>query len=273
MFKVCKVTSRICRVCPLARNCPVSYPCRTVCFKCAQVPLTIHRLQINQVKYFSSENPLNTGSSVDPEDPTHRTEQASGRNEESNEKYHQGGESEKSESEIRTEILNNALNYVNEHGWSRRSLGLGAEDLGYSQVVEGIFARGGADLVLHFVRMNNKELVEYMQSEITELEEKPKTSEFIRNVLEYRLRMIVPYIDVWSDAMALLLRPNVVVDATSELQTMVDDIWYYAGDKSADFNWYTKRAILAKVFISTQAVMINDQSPDFKDSWDFLDRR
>lgn len=35
------------------------------------------------------------------------------------------------------------------------------------------------------------------------------------------------------------------------LALMVDDIWYWAGDRSTDFNWYTKRALLAGIYTST----------------------
>ena len=35
----------------------------------------------------------------------------------------------------------------------------------------------------------------------------------------------------------------------------VDAIWHAAGDRSADFSWYTKRAILAAVYAATRAVL------------------
>lgn len=180
----------------------------------------------------------------------------------------------KSEEDIRIEILENALNYVPTHGWTRESLSLGAEEAGYPSVAEGMFSRGEADLVLYLVKSNNANLLKYMDG-ITNNQDgqKLRTSEFIRNVLEHRLRMIIPYIDVWSDAMAILMQPTVVVEATQELGKMADDIWFYAGDTSTDFNWYTKRGLLAKLFVSVQTVMVKDQSPDFVDSWQFLDRR
>ena len=53
----------------------------------------------------------------------------------------------------------------------------------------------------------------------------------------------------------------------------VDLIWYAVGDKSADFNFYTKRALLAGVISATSLFWINDESEDSVDSWQFLDRR
>ena len=46
------------------------------------------------------------------------------------------------------------------------------------------------------------------------------------------------------------LFPN-IPSAVETLALMVDDIWYMAGDKSVDINWYTKRALLATLYTST----------------------
>lgn len=38
-------------------------------------------------------------------------------------------------------------------------------------------------------------------------------------------------------------------------------------------NWYTKRAALTGIYNTTELVMIQDSSPDFQDTWAFLDNR
>ena len=52
-------------------------------------------------------------------------------------------------------------------------------------------------------------------------------------------------------AMAIKAYPNNLSSSLERFATMVDDIWYYAGDRSTDFNWYTKRGILAAVYCTT----------------------
>jgi len=52
-----------------------------------------------------------------------------------------------------------------------------------------------------------------------------------------------------------------------------DAIWRALGDKSTDFNFYSKRAILAGVITSTQARWLADDSPDESASDAFLDAR
>ena len=46
-----------------------------------------------------------------------------------------------------------------------------------------------------------------------------------------------------------------------------------AGDTSTDINWYSKRISLAAVMAATDVFMLQDNSPDFQDTWSFLDRR
>ncbi|MDG7056779.1 MAG: COQ9 family protein [Wolbachia endosymbiont of Penenirmus auritus] len=57
------------------------------------------------------------------------------------------------------------------------------------------------------------------------------------------------------------------------LYKTVSAIWYGIHDQSTDFNYYTKRAILAGVYLSTMLFFINDYSEGFADTLSFLDRR
>lgn len=177
--------------------------------------------------------------------------------------------------EAKEAIYIEAMKFVNEHGWSRKTLSLGAEAAGYEGVAEGLF-KGGDELVIYFIQDCNEQLVEYLE-EMEQMQKNPETkipiTNFIRNAVEFRLRLIIPHIKQWPQGLALLHSPRVIRDTVSISSKMVDDIWYYAGDRSTDLNWYTKRALLAKLYASTQLVLINDQSPDFRDTWDFLDRR
>jgi ubiquinone biosynthesis protein COQ9 len=53
----------------------------------------------------------------------------------------------------------------------------------------------------------------------------------------------------------------------------VSAIWYAAGDTATDFNYYTKRALLAGVYSATVLYWLDDKSEDFAKTWTFLDRR
>jgi ubiquinone biosynthesis protein COQ9 len=53
----------------------------------------------------------------------------------------------------------------------------------------------------------------------------------------------------------------------------VDTMWRAAGDTATDWNFYTKRILLAGVYGSTVLFWLNDESKGFAETWGFLDRR
>eukprot|EP01125_Pyxidicula_operculata_P003266 TRINITY_DN1385_c0_g2_i2.p2 TRINITY_DN1385_c0_g2~~TRINITY_DN1385_c0_g2_i2.p2 ORF type:complete len:129 (-),score=32.45 TRINITY_DN1385_c0_g2_i2:51-437(-) len=57
------------------------------------------------------------------------------------------------------------------------------------------------------------------------------------------------------------------------LSNLIDEIWYQAGDKSTDVNWYIKRGLLTAVYNSTELFMLTDSSENFRETWEFLERR
>lgn len=90
----------------------------------------------------------------------------------------------------------------------------------------------------------------------------------------------------------MMAYPANIPMAVTHLAELVDDILYYAGDKSPDvrvlalfvhaymyahtndqFEWYTKRAGLAAVYTSTELFMTQDYSTDYAETFRFLERR
>ncbi|KAL0968261.1 hypothetical protein UPYG_G00264430 [Umbra pygmaea] len=187
------------------------------------------------------------------------------------------GEEYETEEQLQARILSTALDFVPLHGWTVEAISAGAESLGLSAASSGMFQNGAGDLVLHFIAQCNAQLTEHLADQHKQIQlgqaEPKKTAEFIRDAVETRLRMLTPYIDNWPQAMSILLLPHNIPDSLKHLSTLVDDIWYYAGDRSTDLNWYTKRAALTGIYNTTELVMLQDSSDDFQDTWNFLDNR
>lgn len=140
--------------------------------------------------------------------------------------------------QIKTKILEAALSFVPQHGWSKASLAHGAEQIGYPGVAHGMFSRGGVEIVEYLNAKLNNELIESMKKMNSEKTYETPTK-FVAKAVEIRLRMMEPYKDSWPQALALMsLPPNVPV-SLSNLLTMVDDICYYAGDRSVDVSFET----------------------------------
>ncbi|XP_019330525.1 PREDICTED: ubiquinone biosynthesis protein COQ9, mitochondrial [Aptenodytes forsteri] len=192
----------------------------------------------------------------------------------------QGGqESEdyESEEQLQHRILTAALEFVPEHGWTAEAIAEGAKTLGLSVAAAGMFHSDGSELILHFVSQCNTKLSELLEQEqklvqLGEAEKKP-TDQFLRDAVEARLRMLIPYIEKWPQALSILLLPHNIPSSLNLLTSMIDDIWHYAGDQSTDFNWYTRRAVLTGIYNTSELVMMQDSSPDFEDTWRFLENR
>ncbi|XP_028264523.1 ubiquinone biosynthesis protein COQ9, mitochondrial isoform X1 [Parambassis ranga] len=223
------------------------------------------------------------------------------------------GEEYETEEQLQARILTAALEFVPQHGWSMEAIAAGAETLSLSSASTGMFQNGAGDLVLHFISQCNSKLTEILAEEHNQVQlgqaERKNTADFLRDAVETRLRMCIPYIETWPQAMSILLLPHNIPDSLKHLSTLVDDIWYYGGDRSTDvsgscnprfpsssssphsflssfhhhphnirpatsqMNWYTKRAALTGIYNTTELVMVQDSSPDFQDTWNFLDNR
>ena len=73
---------------------------------------------------------------------------------------------------------------------------------------------------------------------------KIRPSIFLRKHSENRLRMNIPYMGQWANALALMSSPENMAKSCNYGLTLVDTMWYNAGDKSLDYNWYSKRLLL-----------------------------
>lgn len=118
----------------------------------------------------------------------------------------------------------------------------GAESIGYPGVIHGLFPNGGAALVLYFYSMSNHKLNQMLEKETLAIKVDPSSprkapEQQIRDAVEMRLRMVIPYKKTWPQALAIMTLPPNVPTALANLLTLVDDICYYAGDRSVDVSY------------------------------------
>ena len=77
----------------------------------------------------------------------------------------------------------------------------------------------------------------------------------------------------WQEALAIMSLAENIPASLRELRDLSDEIWFLAGDTSVDTSWYTKRASLAGIYAATEVFQTTDESTNFKDTEEFLDRR
>lgn len=116
----------------------------------------------------------------------------------------QGGEEEEdheSEEQLQHRILTAALEFVPAHGWTAEAIAEGAQSLGLSSAAASMFGNDGSELILHFVTQCNAQLTRVLEEEQKLVQlgqaEKRKTDQFLRDAVETRLRMLIPYIEHW----------------------------------------------------------------------------
>ncbi|KAK7590422.1 hypothetical protein V9T40_002035 [Parthenolecanium corni] len=181
------------------------------------------------------------------------------------------------ENDVKNKILEASLNFVAEHGWTKAAIVAGAQSVGYPGVVSEMFPLGGSNLVLYYYSVCNDHLREYLieraEAESQDPDKQKSVKLFIYDAMETRLRMIIPYIDKWPQALATLTLSKAVPTALSNLLILVDDICYYAGDRSVDLDWYVRRIALAGIYKVTELYMLQDKSPDYEETWKFLKKQ
>ncbi|KAF2077067.1 hypothetical protein CYY_001634 [Polysphondylium violaceum] len=169
-------------------------------------------------------------------------------------------------------ILESSLQFVNLYGWTSEAVSKGCIEMGYPPVTQGIIGdNSGFELALYFIKKCNKELFDQLsESDLLHgLSKKDK----VKLAIKSRLSMIKPYQSRWSEAMQLLANPKNLQTTLPTMQTLVDDIWHAVGDRSSDFDWYAKRALLAALYTSSELFMLTDTSPEHSNTMRFVDDR
>ncbi|KAF1777539.1 COQ9 protein [Phytophthora cactorum] len=154
-------------------------------------------------------------------------------------------ESPKTESPVDPEqpILAKAIDHVTMHGWTIEALAAGATDLGYPSVAHGMFPRGSVELVEYFMDSCLAKLRKTLIVN-TEKLQAMTVAERLKFGVRTRLEMLEPVLATWPQGMAIGALPQNAPSTAKRLAKLSDEIWYFAGDKSTDLSWYTKRAIL-----------------------------
>jgi ubiquinone biosynthesis protein COQ9 len=89
----------------------------------------------------------------------------------------------------------------------------------------------------------------------------------------YRVEVINPHKEALRRAQAILAQPQNAMTAAKLAWRAADRMWRIAGDRSTDFNHYTKRGILSALYMSTMLVFLDDDGEELASTRGFLERR
>ena len=160
---------------------------------------------------------------------------------------------------------------VPERGWTKAALRAGLADISVPEDEgEFLFPGGTPDLIEAF-----NDLIDRRMEEAAALAglDGLRLPARVRAIIALRLLLLRPHRDAVRRAAGLLALPRHIGLAARCTARTVDAIWHAAGDRSADFSWYTKRLILTGVYAGTMLAWLRDDGGDDEQTLAFLDRR
>jgi ubiquinone biosynthesis protein COQ9 len=174
-------------------------------------------------------------------------------------------------SEERDEAIRAALPHVASLGWSRAALAAGLRDLGRDPAEQDwLFPDGPVEALEAWCDLADREMERDARAEDLQALRIPDR---IRRVVQLRLTRAEPQREAVRRGLALQSLPWNLASAARTVARSADSMWAAAGDASADFSWYTRRATLAGVYGATLAFWLTDHEPGFPATLAFLDRR
>ncbi len=171
----------------------------------------------------------------------------------------------------RAAILEAALRHVPFDGWTDAALRAAVKDAGFEPgMAKRAFPDGGLGLIAAFVADADRRMTKALEER--DLASLP-IRERLATTVRVRLEQNEPYEEAIRRAVGTQTRGPGALSAAFGVYRTVDAMWRAAVDDSTDFSFYTKRGLLAGVYVATLLYWLDDQSDGHADTWEFLDRR
>jgi len=172
---------------------------------------------------------------------------------------------------VKDAILLATLPHVAFDGWTMKALVAGTADAGLKrQALLHAFPDGVADAIAHWSDWADRRAVAAMTAaDMVHM----KTHQRIAMGVWARLEAMSRWREAARTATAWLASPLHAPLASRLTYRTCDAVWHAAGDTSTDFNFYTKRGLLAGVVLSTTLYWLQDSSEGAQATSAFLDRR
>lgn len=167
-------------------------------------------------------------------------------------------------------LLDAVLPHVAFDGWTAEAVEAARSDLGISAAeVDAVAPRGALDLAVAYHRRGDRAMVDRLQA--TDLSQL-RFSERVATALRFRLEAMSDR-EAVRRATTLFSLPMHSAEGAKLIWETADHVWTALGDTSEDGNWYSKRAILSGIWGATVLYWLGDDSPDYANTRDFIDRR
>lgn len=164
-----------------------------------------------------------------------------------------------------------AITHVPFTGWSQKTLDDAVRDCGFEPVMAyRCFPGGVPDLVDAFLEESDRRMLERFAEHNPE---SLRIRERIATAIRLRLEWHQGHKEVVRHTVAYYSIPLNAGRGLKCLYRTCDAIWHACGDTATDWNFYSKRMLLAGVYTSTLTFWLNDASDGMAATLSFLDRR
>lgn len=171
----------------------------------------------------------------------------------------------------RDSLLDSLLPLTVFDGWTEGALQQAAMHAGVSAFeARRAFARP-VDAIDYFTARADRAMVESLTADPSYLS--LKIRERIAQAVMLRFHQQAGHREAVRRAMAVYAMPWNATHALQSLYATVDVIWRAAGDTSTDWNFYTKRLLLSKVYSTSLRIWLDDTTPGLSETEAFLRRR
>ena len=159
----------------------------------------------------------------------------------------------------RKQIFNDVKNYVEVNGWNIEIfLNLKNSNFDYNEIIS-LFPNGYLSTIqMYLDDINSKMALESKKLNLIQL----RLHERVRELCILRLNIMQKEKKFVVKTYNHLCLPQNYKFSSKNLYKTIDQIWFLSGDNSTDFNFYTKRIILAGIYTSTMIHFINNENID-----------
>lgn len=172
--------------------------------------------------------------------------------------------------ENKQKILSNFLEICIFDGWNEKALEKSLEKSGIDTKLSNfIFENGCLDVADFFIR----EIDEKMKIAAINLDfSQMKIRDKIKNLVKIRLEINQEYKPQLVKLVQFYSSKN-ILHALKNAYKTADLMWKTIGDNSVDFSFYSKRIILAKIYIRVLYYFVSDSSENYQKTLSLLDNQ
>ncbi len=169
-------------------------------------------------------------------------------------------------------LINAALRQVPFEGWTKRAFEKAEEAEGLQPATYAAYFPGG---IQDFIRAMHQWVDGEMQRKIAAQPdfETAKIREKIYRCVMARIETLTPHREAIRRLTGHQLLPWNKPLGLRDLGNAADAMWKLAGDRSVDYNFYTKRILLSGVYATTLNHWFDDMSDGFESTKTFLSAR